>query len=45
MKNALSIITGIPASIGLILVEHPIIASIVVGLLTYKHLKNLRRRW
>ncbi|MBQ3289813.1 MAG: hypothetical protein IJH50_10420 [Kiritimatiellae bacterium] len=47
MKNAMSIITGIPASIGLVLVDRPIIAGIVVGLLTCKHLKNLRgqRRW
>ena len=43
MKNPMSIITGIPASIGLVLMDHPVIASIVVGWLTYKHLKSLRR--
>jgi len=44
MKNVMTMITGIPASIGLVLVDHPIIAGIVVGWLTYRHLKN-QRRW
>lgn len=42
MKNVMSIVTAIPASIGLVLVDHPLIASIVVGWFTYRHLKSLR---
>ncbi len=43
MKNAMTVVTAIPASIGLVLVEHPVLASIVVGWLTFKTLKRMRR--
>ena len=42
MKNLSKIITAIPASIGLVLVEHPVLAGIVMGWLAYKTLKGLK---
>ena len=43
VKNAMTVVTAIPASIGLVLVEHPVLAGIVIGWLTFKTLKRMRR--
>ena len=43
MKNAMTVVTAIPTSIGLVLVEHPVLAGIVMGWLTFKTLKRMRR--
>ena len=44
MKNALTVVTAIPASIGLVLVEHPILAGLIGGWLIYRSLKGLKRK-
>lgn len=35
MKSPLTMITGIPTSIGLVLVEHPVLAGLIGGWLAY----------
>ncbi len=44
MKNALTVVTAIPTSIGLVLVEHPVLAGLIGGWLIYKSLKGLKRK-
>lgn len=43
MKKVMTVVTAVPASIGLVLVEHPLLAGIVMGWLTFKTLKRMRR--
>ena len=45
MKNALTVVTAIPTSIGLVLVEHPVLAGLIGGWLIYKSLKRLKRNY
>ena len=44
MKNALTVVTAIPTSIGLVLVEHPVLAGLIGGWFIYKSLKKLKRK-
>ena len=41
-NNVLEIATGLPASIGLALAEHPALAGMIGGWLIYRYLKNLK---
>ena len=43
MKTAMTVVSAIPASVALVLVEHPMLAGIVIGWLTFKTLKRMRR--
>lgn len=45
MKNAMTtIVTSVPASIALVLAEHPVIAGVFAGFMVYRYCRSLKSR-
>ena len=45
MKNAMTtLVTSVPASIALVLAEHPVIAGVFAGFMVYRYCKGLNAR-